>query len=143
MNERIEQLREQAEEEIKAEYEEESRRNRRLYNEIFLPKFAELLVAECADLVKARLNHIPDNQDDWDGHNYGETAAVYGILDTFQEHFGVDCDPKNSKFGVEEKTVCHHDWYSAKNPVVLNGSVCVICGAIDPREPEELKNEKL
>ena len=105
-------------------------------------KFAELLVAECADLVKARLNHIPDNQDDWDGHNYGETAAVYGILDTFQEHFGVDCDPKNSKFGVEEKTVCHHDWYSAKNPVVLNGSVCVICGAIDPREPEELNNER-
>ena len=65
-------------------------------------KFAELIVAECADLVKARLNHIPDNQDDWDGHNYGETAAVYGILDAFQEHFGVDCDPENSNFGVEE-----------------------------------------
>ena len=109
---------------------------------IGLEKFAELIVGECADLVKARLNHIPDNQDDWDGHNYGETAAVYGILDTFQEHFGVDCDPENSKFGVEEKTVCHHDWYNAKNPVVLNGSVCVICGAIDPREPEELNNEQ-
>jgi len=69
---------------------------------IFRKKFAELIVKECADLVKARLNHIPDNQDDWDGHNYGETAAVYGILDAFQEHFGVDCDPENSKFGVEE-----------------------------------------
>ena len=68
----------------------------------FCQKFAELIVAECADLVKARLNHIPDNQDDWDGHNYGETAAVYGILDAFQEHFGIDCNSKNSKFGVEE-----------------------------------------
>jgi len=71
------------------------------FEDDFQEKFAELLVAECADLVKARLNHIPVNQDDWDGHNYGETAAVYGILDTFQEHFGVDCDPENSKFGVE------------------------------------------
>ena len=61
---------------------------------------AELLIRECGELVKARLNHIPDDQEDWVGHNYGETAAVYGLLDTFQEHFGVDCDPKNSKFGV-------------------------------------------
>lgn len=37
-------------------------------------------------------------------------------------------------------TVCDHHWYSAKNPVVVNGSVCIKCGAIDPREPEELKN---
>jgi hypothetical protein len=51
MNERIRQLWEQAEEEIKAEYEDESRRNRRLYNEIFLPKFAELIVRECMDVV--------------------------------------------------------------------------------------------
>jgi len=70
-------------------------------DEFSLEDFAELIVRECSKLVKARLNHIPDNQDDWDGHNYGETAAVYGILDTFQEHFGVDCDPENSKFGVE------------------------------------------
>ena len=48
---------------------------------------------------------------------------------------------KLEHFGVEEPPVCKHDWYSAKNQVVLNGSVCVICGAIDPREPEELKNE--
>lgn len=37
---------------------------------------------------------------------------------------------------------CKHEWYSAKNQYVLNGSVCVRCGAIDPREPEELKNER-
>ena len=47
MNERIRELWSQAEEEIKAEYEDESCRNRRLYNEIFLPKFAELIVQEC------------------------------------------------------------------------------------------------
>ena len=46
MNELIEKLWTQAEEEIKAEYEDESRRNRRLYNEIFLPKFAELIIRE-------------------------------------------------------------------------------------------------
>jgi hypothetical protein len=51
MNERIQQLWSQAEEEIKAEYEDESRRNRRLYNEIFLPKFAELIVQECIDII--------------------------------------------------------------------------------------------
>ena len=42
-------------------------------------------------------------------------------------------------FGVGEQPACQHDWYSAKNQVVVNGSVCVKCGAIDPREPEELK----
>ena len=67
-----------------------------------LERFALAIIRECGELVKARLTHIPDNQDNWDGHNYGETAAVYGILDAFQEHLGVDCDQKNSKFGVEE-----------------------------------------
>ena len=67
-----------------------------------LETYTELIVRECAELVKDRLNHIPDNQNDWDGHNYGETAAVYGILDEFQEHFDVDCNWKNSKFGVEK-----------------------------------------
>jgi hypothetical protein len=51
MNERIQELWSQAEEEIKAEYEDESRRNRRLYNEIFLPKFAQLIVQECIDII--------------------------------------------------------------------------------------------
>jgi len=90
MNERIREL--------MAEADRKCSETRSVYDEIL----AELIVRECADLVKARLNYIPDNQDDWDGHNYGETAAVYGILDAFQEHFGVDCDPENSKFGVEE-----------------------------------------
>ena len=138
MNERIKEIAEQAE---LIEIVDDAYQERGTWQP-FVEKFAELIVQECSKLVKDRLNHIPDEQEDWDGHNYGETGAVYGILDTFQEHFGVDCDPKNSKFGVEEKTVCHHDWYSAKNPVVLNGSVCVICGAIDPREPEELNYER-
>ena len=51
MNERIRQLWDQAQEEIKAEYEDESRRNRRLYNEIFLPKFAELIVRDIHQYV--------------------------------------------------------------------------------------------
>ena len=51
MNEKIKQLAEQAGNEIKAEYEDEIRRNRRLYNEIFLPKFAELIVKECTDIA--------------------------------------------------------------------------------------------
>ena len=57
MNERIRQLWEQAGEEIEAEYEDESRRNRRLYNEIFLPKFAELIVRECLEAC-SRANEI-------------------------------------------------------------------------------------
>ena len=51
MNERIKELATQAGEEIKAEYEDESRRNRRLYNEIFLPKFAELIVQDIHQYV--------------------------------------------------------------------------------------------
>tara|TARA_R110000868_G_scaffold327815_1_gene588711 strand:+ start:121 stop:339 length:219 start_codon:yes stop_codon:yes gene_type:complete len=51
MNERIKELWDQAQEEIKAEYEDESRRNRRLYNEIFLPKFAELIVRDIHQYV--------------------------------------------------------------------------------------------
>jgi len=58
MNERIQQLWSQAEEEIKSEYEDESRRNRRLYNEIFLPKFAELIVRECADVAGRDVGHF-------------------------------------------------------------------------------------
>jgi hypothetical protein len=54
MNERIRLLAEQAGEEIIAEYEDESRRNRRLYNEIFLPKFAELIVRDLIDSMIKR-----------------------------------------------------------------------------------------
>ena len=57
MNERIKELWDQAQEEIKAEYEDESRRNRRLYNEIFLPKFAELIVRECAEICLEANDH--------------------------------------------------------------------------------------
>jgi len=57
MNERIRELWSQAEEEIKAEYEDESRRNRRLYNEIFLPKFAQLIVRECDRYARSAWEH--------------------------------------------------------------------------------------
>jgi len=77
-------------------------------------KFAELIVKE---MLVTCVEHPT-----WTGRMIG---------DQIKEHFG-----------VEDLPVCKHDWYSAKNPVVQNGSVCVICGAIDAREPEELKNER-
>ena len=52
--------------------------------------FAELIVRQCAELVKDQLKVIPTDQKDWDGHNYGYTAAVYESLDRFKEHFGVE-----------------------------------------------------
>ena len=82
MNERIKQLWEQAEEEIKAEYEDESRRNRRLYNEIFLPKFAELIVRDCMDVVDGYTK-----QRTFDTHYDAveQIEALFGI-----KHFGVE-----------------------------------------------------
>jgi len=76
MNERIRELWTQAEEEIKAEYEDESRRNRRLYNEIFLPKFAELIVKEC-------IAQCEKNAD----HQYlgaGSKLSAFNIKETFR-----------------------------------------------------------
>jgi hypothetical protein len=78
-----------------------------------IEKFAELIVKEM--LVTC------EDHPAWTGRMIGEQIKQH--------------------FGVEDLPVCKHDWYSAKNPVVQNGSVCVICGAIDAREPEELKNE--
>ena len=93
MNERIRLLWTQAEEEIKAEYEDESRRNRRLYNEIFLPKFAELIVQECTEQVRGQ--YVPVLEDEammkdthWDGYVQCGVDSVVAI----REHF----------FGVEE-----------------------------------------
>jgi hypothetical protein len=74
MNERIQKLWSQAEEEIKAEYEDESRRNRRLYNEIFLPKFAELIVKETMQVVA---NQLPSNQ-------YLDVA--HAVIEHYKEH---------------------------------------------------------
>jgi hypothetical protein len=53
-------------------------------------KFAELIVKECLQLNKSQLVVIPKEQEDWDGHNYGFTAAVYGFEDLVKEHFGVE-----------------------------------------------------
>jgi hypothetical protein len=94
MNERIQQLWTQAGEEIKAEYEDDSRRNRRLYNEIFLPKFAELIVREC---MKESMDEIVADEDiaqEKDplireyltGNNQGIVDAVV----RFRNHFGVE-----------------------------------------------------
>ena len=87
MNERIKQLWSQAEEEIKAEYEDESRRNRRLYNEIFLPKFAELIVRECGNWFNSRLVVEPDYGME---HRIERNRAVVGVMKEFNQHFGVE-----------------------------------------------------
>ena len=71
MNEQIRELAKQAEEEVKAEYEDESRRNSRLYNEIFLLKFAELIVKECLSKVAQR-NYL--------GWSFGELLPWYTTL---------------------------------------------------------------
>jgi hypothetical protein len=80
MNERIQELWTQAEEEIKAEYEDESRRNRRLYNEILLPKFAELIVRECIAICQD-----VDGEDNIDAKSGRQDCAV-----EIREHFGVE-----------------------------------------------------
>jgi hypothetical protein len=91
MNEQILKLWSQAEEEIKAEYEDESRRNRRLYNEIFLPKFAELIVKECINEIAyiGKANEVFGDRTDRGGLNHilwtTETA-----IEKIREHFGVE-----------------------------------------------------
>lgn len=56
----------------------------------FAGKFAELIVQEIRSLNKGQLVVIPKDQSDWDGHNYGFTAAVHGLDDLIKEHFGVE-----------------------------------------------------
>jgi hypothetical protein len=91
---------------------------------VLIEKFAELIVRDCMDVV--------------DGYTKSRTFDThYDAVEQIEALFGI------KHFGVEELDVCEHDWYSAKNPVVLNGSVCVKCGALDPREPEELKNDSI
>jgi len=84
MNERIQQLWSQAEEEIAAEYEDESRRNRRLYNEIFMPKFAELIVRECMNTIdpKTGTKWIKDQTQE----EFWKNQSVHLI----KKHFGVE-----------------------------------------------------
>jgi len=83
MNERILQLWSQAEEEIKAEYEDESRRNRRLYNEIFLPKFAQLIVRDCMDIAKNWDEQLVNSE------LYKESNAVGIVVYRIARQFGV------------------------------------------------------
>jgi len=90
-------------------------------------KLAELIVQECILINRQRMF----SEYEGDSHRVAHNNALFCANSDMFEHFG-----------VEELPVCKHDWYSAKNPVVQNGSVCVICGAIDAREPEELKNER-
>ena len=126
MNERIKELYNQSLEE-KYQYGGSDAKPGEMYSNYITvlnpEKFAELIVLECVNAVM-------------DGTKEGDHYAM-----RIEQHFD-NGQGGILHFGVEELPVCKHDWYSAKNPVVQNGSVCVICGAIDAREPEELKNER-
>jgi ADP-ribose pyrophosphatase YjhB (NUDIX family) len=42
----------------------------------------------------------------------------------------------------KSKSICNHNWVSAKNQIVQNGSVCTLCCSINPEEPEILKKKE-
>ena len=86
MNERIRQLAEQAGEEIQAEYEDESRRNRRLYNEIFLPKFAELIISDVLDILADSKNFNKCVYTTFDS-SQGQCITIE-LAKKIKEHFG-------------------------------------------------------
>jgi len=84
MNERFNQLLKQVEEETNAEYQDESRRKRRLYNEILLPKFAELIVRECIGIVEGISPGYKDYRDQI------EDAFRRDCVEEIKQHFGVE-----------------------------------------------------
>jgi len=94
MNERIKELLKQVEEETNEEYQDETRRKRRLYNEILLPKFAELIVAECAALAKSKSERIQSMETD----DRGDQAQIHSLAWQFEE-FGYEI---KKHFGVKE-----------------------------------------
>jgi len=83
MNERILELLKQAEEETNAEYQDESRRKRRLYNEILLPKFSELIVRECIDICNQHPSKIFKKE--WDAD-----VVAWDITQRIKGRFGVE-----------------------------------------------------
>jgi len=83
MNERILELLKQVEEETNEEYQDETRRKRRLYNEILLPKFAELIVKECLAVIN-QSNGVGDDD-------------VIKISRDVKKHFGVEEQVNDSK----------------------------------------------
>jgi len=84
MNDRFNQLLKQVEEETNAEYQDESRRKRRLYNEILLPKFAELIVRECIGIVEGISPGYKDYRDQI------EDAFRRDCVEEIKQHFGVE-----------------------------------------------------
>jgi hypothetical protein len=83
MNERFNQLLKQVEEETNAEYQDESRRKRRLYNEILLPKFAELIIKRCRDIVSDTRDQAIEEE--WNVDEAMSTA-MYDIEEYFRQN---------------------------------------------------------
>ena len=92
MNERIKELWTQAKEELNQDFSsgKKSIDIPKTWDDMMREKFAELIVRECIKINKEQLKSVPKDQKDWDGHNYGFTAAVYGFKDLVKEHFGVE-----------------------------------------------------
>ena len=86
MNERIAKLYEQAELLSHPEYENEELRNKRLYNEIFLPKFVKLIVQDC--VAEAALVSISN----YDNDDITWTCDL--IIKNIKERFGLLDDQK-------------------------------------------------
>ncbi len=89
MNERFNQLLKQVEEETNAEYQDESRRKRRLYNEILLPKFAELIVRECIDKITT-YDLVPGHSAKWEDIYDIHARLLQDLGEELKEHFGVE-----------------------------------------------------
>ena len=81
-------------------------------NDFNTMKFAELIIKECSE-------YLWGHEDYWT--HYKERRLF--------EHYGI------------ERFDCKHEWVSAVNKIVKNGSVCLACGDIDAREPYEITND--
>jgi hypothetical protein len=90
-----------------------------IYAVAYDKKFAELIIQECVNVIEK--NH-PEFTCKEDQDNLIRKAGRMDAIDEIWEHFGE----------------CEHEWVSAKNPVVTNGSICAKCFKLDKREPEEL-----
>ena len=55
-----------------------------------LEKFAELIVAECADIVEAQKESLADDESDWSFRDFGYEAAVNDSVEMIKQHFGVE-----------------------------------------------------
>jgi len=79
-----------------------------------------------------------EDYQDWDK----ETEQLWDI---FKAGADCVCDVVNTGIPSSNPEICdalYHNWVSAKNEVIINGSFCTKCHMIDSREPDEIKEEQ-